>query len=53
MHAAGWVHRDLSAGNILIVNGKGKIHDVELATNNWQSEAGERIVSCLVYHFVT
>lgn len=31
LHLAGWVHRDISIGNILIVNGRGKITDVEYA----------------------
>ncbi|KAJ3555479.1 hypothetical protein NM688_g2554 [Phlebia brevispora] len=33
MHRSGWVHRDLSASNILVVNGVGKITDLEYATN--------------------
>ncbi|KAJ3555477.1 hypothetical protein NM688_g2556 [Phlebia brevispora] len=33
MHKSGWVHRDLSAGNILVVNGTGKITDLEYATS--------------------
>ncbi|KIP01099.1 hypothetical protein PHLGIDRAFT_402742 [Phlebiopsis gigantea 11061_1 CR5-6] len=31
MHAAGYVHRDISAGNILVVDGKGRLGDVEYA----------------------
>ncbi|KIP01109.1 hypothetical protein PHLGIDRAFT_123659 [Phlebiopsis gigantea 11061_1 CR5-6] len=31
MHAAGYVHRDISAGNILVVDGKGILGDVEYA----------------------
>ncbi|KIP01559.1 hypothetical protein PHLGIDRAFT_38259 [Phlebiopsis gigantea 11061_1 CR5-6] len=31
MHAAGYVHRDISAGNILVVGGKAKLGDVEYA----------------------
>ncbi|KIP02045.1 hypothetical protein PHLGIDRAFT_79694, partial [Phlebiopsis gigantea 11061_1 CR5-6] len=31
LHASGYVHRDISVGNILIVNGKGKLGDVEYA----------------------
>ncbi|KAJ3555180.1 hypothetical protein NM688_g2718 [Phlebia brevispora] len=34
MHRAGWVHRDLSIGNILVVDGVGKIIDLEYATSN-------------------
>ncbi|KAF7790466.1 hypothetical protein EIP86_001421 [Pleurotus ostreatoroseus] len=38
MHAAGWVHRDLSAGNILVVEGRGRIHDLEFATDDTHPE---------------
>ncbi|CCM06760.1 uncharacterized protein FIBRA_09058 [Fibroporia radiculosa] len=31
LHEAGWVHRDLSTGNILILNGKVKLADFEYA----------------------
>ncbi|KAF9233645.1 hypothetical protein BU15DRAFT_66398 [Melanogaster broomeanus] len=31
MHIAGWVHRDVSAGNVLRCNGRGKITDLEYA----------------------
>ncbi|KAJ3556307.1 hypothetical protein NM688_g2099 [Phlebia brevispora] len=34
MHKSGWVHRDLSTGNILIVGGVGKISDLEYATDD-------------------
>ena len=31
MHRLGWVHRDISYGNILVVGGRGKITDLEYA----------------------
>jgi hypothetical protein len=31
LHEAGWVHRDLSPGNIIVVDGKAKISDLEFA----------------------
>ncbi|KAF9646538.1 hypothetical protein BDM02DRAFT_3270901 [Thelephora ganbajun] len=31
LHKAGWVHRDLSPGNIIVVDGKVKISDLEFA----------------------
>ncbi|KIP06180.1 hypothetical protein PHLGIDRAFT_469946 [Phlebiopsis gigantea 11061_1 CR5-6] len=31
LHRCGWVHRDISVGNILVVNGRGKLTDVEYA----------------------
>jgi len=31
LHKAGWVHRDLSPGNIIVVDGKAKISDLEFA----------------------
>ncbi|KAI0086025.1 hypothetical protein BDY19DRAFT_996211 [Irpex rosettiformis] len=33
MHKSGWVHRDVSSGNILIVDGVVKISDLEYAKN--------------------
>ncbi|KAJ3548962.1 hypothetical protein NM688_g5229 [Phlebia brevispora] len=35
MHMSGWVHRDLSPGNILIVNGTGRLADLEGALNGY------------------
>ncbi|KAJ3556690.1 hypothetical protein NM688_g1890 [Phlebia brevispora] len=40
MHESGWVHRDLSPGNIVIVDGVARITDLELAT----CEASQRKV---------
>lgn len=31
MHGSGWVHRDLSIGNIIIVDGIAKLTDLEYA----------------------
>jgi serine/threonine protein kinase len=31
LHEAGFVHRDLSPGNVIVVNGKAKISDLEFA----------------------
>ena len=31
LHEAGWTHRDLSPGNIIVVGGKAKISDLEFA----------------------
>jgi len=31
MHKAGFVHRDLSPGNIIVIGGKAKISDLEFA----------------------
>ena len=33
MHSLGWVHRDASAANILVVNGTAKLADLEYAKN--------------------
>ena len=38
LHKAGWVHKDLSPGNIITVEGKTKISDLEFAK---QRVAGE------------
>ncbi|KAI0086004.1 hypothetical protein BDY19DRAFT_996190 [Irpex rosettiformis] len=43
MHKSGWVHRDISSGNILIVGGVVKISDLEYAKNmNDNSSHSER-----------
>ncbi|KAF8585411.1 hypothetical protein K439DRAFT_1343467, partial [Ramaria rubella] len=31
LHRYGWVHRDISSGNLLVVRGRGKINDLEYA----------------------
>lgn len=31
LHSIGWVHRDISSGNILVVDGHAKIADFEYA----------------------
>ena len=31
MHECGWVHRDISAGNVLLYEAVGKVADVEYA----------------------
>jgi len=31
LHQAGWVHRDFSPGNVITVEGKAKISDLEFA----------------------
>ena len=31
MHKSGWVHRDPSPGNIIVVNDKAKLSDLEFA----------------------
>ncbi len=33
MHKCGWVHRDVSVGNILIFDDIAKVADLEYATN--------------------
>lgn len=45
MHKSGWVHRDLSPGNIIIVNGVGKITDLEYATREDRQGKVGRTVS--------
>lgn len=49
MHKSGWVHRDLSAGNIIIVGGRGKITDLEYATREGQQGRAGRTVSNHVF----
>lgn len=44
MHKSGWVHRDISAGNILIVDGSGRLTDLEYAMNEeYQDEPGRTV----------
>ena len=31
LHEAGWVHRDFSPGNVIVVEGKARISDLEFA----------------------
>jgi len=38
LHKAGWVHKDFSPGNVIEVNGKAKVSDLEFAK---QRVAGE------------
>lgn len=44
MHKSGWVHRDISLGNILVVDGVAKLSDLEYATRNTeQKELGRTV----------
>ena len=52
MHKCGWVHRDISSGNILIVDGVVKIGDLEYAKrmDDDTSHAGRSVrVLCLLF----
>lgn len=51
MHDLGWVHRDISYGNVLIVNGKGKLTDLEYAKedSDFSGPHGIRTVSISVW----
>ncbi|KIP04125.1 hypothetical protein PHLGIDRAFT_494333 [Phlebiopsis gigantea 11061_1 CR5-6] len=40
LHRSGWVHRDISTGNILVVNGGGRLSDLEYAKK--QGDPGHR-----------
>lgn len=37
LHNCGWVHRDLSTGNILVFEGRGILNDLEYA-KHWRTE---------------
>ncbi|KIP01566.1 hypothetical protein PHLGIDRAFT_131208 [Phlebiopsis gigantea 11061_1 CR5-6] len=43
LHRCGWVHRDISVGNILVVNGRGKLTDVEYAKKESNMEAHDGV----------
>ena len=46
LHRAGWVHRDISVGNILVVDGVGKLSDLEYAKKEGDpGHSGVRTVS--------
>ena len=42
LHEVGWVHRDFSPGNIIVVGGKAKISDLEFAKQR-KAEELERL----------
>ena len=49
MHECGWVHRDISAGNVLLHDTTGKVADVEYAKHESdQSNHGVRIVGTIL-----
>ncbi|EKM48777.1 uncharacterized protein PHACADRAFT_132197 [Phanerochaete carnosa HHB-10118-sp] len=41
LHQCGWVHRDVSAGNVLIINNVGKLVDVEYAKHESDDRSHE------------
>ena len=46
LHSCGWVHRDISSGNVLIVNEVAKLSDLEYAKREGDtSQHGIRTVS--------
>lgn len=48
MHKCGWVHRDISIGNVLVANGIGVLADVEFAKSEGASvQHSVRTVSSL------
>lgn len=52
LHSLGWVHRDISSGNILVVNGEVKISDLEYAKLVTESSLhGIRTVCCSLISF--
>ena len=50
MHAHGYVHRDVSTGNIIFHEGHGKIADLEYAKEVGTGEAHEIQMVCLSSH---
>lgn len=44
MHQSGWVHRDISAGNIIVVDGTGRLTDLEYALNESHTDEVGRTV---------
>ena len=55
MHKYGWVHRDISTGNILLVDGVVKISDLEYAKkmDDKTSHNGRSVCSTLLSVFRT
>ncbi len=49
MHVSGWVHRDVSATNILVVNDRAKIGDLEYAKREKQDAHHNIRTVCLFY----
>lgn len=45
MHLSGWVHRDISSGNIIVYKGRGYLTDFEYAkeTNFSESPDGQTV----------
>lgn len=43
MHRLGWIHRDISYGNILVVGGRGKLTDLEYAKEEMDVSAAHGI----------
>ena len=50
MHRGGWVHRDISSGNILIADGDVKIADLEYAKNMKDDSSHSERSVCFVFH---
>lgn len=54
MHTCRWVHRDISSGNVLIVDGVVKLTDVEYAKHeDDKSHHGIRTVSFSLLNWYT
>ena len=53
MHESGWVHRDISSGNILIVDDIVKITDLEYAKNMKDDSSHSERSVCSFFIFIT
>ena len=47
LHEQGWVHCDVSPGNIVIVDGQPKLNDLEYARHESNATPHEMIVSAI------
>ena len=44
IHGSGWVHRDISTGNLFLYNGRGLIGDLEYAKRRGTNVEDEKLV---------
>ena len=51
IHGSGWVHRDVSVGNIYLYEGRGLLGDLEFAKAMWDKGGHEVRTVCVLIVF--